>query len=139
MIRSYEPRDYEQLKELYHHSEWFGGQFDEARDRQELLAEKIQADPQSILVYERAAQLLGTISLIDDGRVGMLYRFVVRDNDLEVAKELYGRATDIFKQRGHKQVLVYTPVNDPVLHDRYAQLGMTRGSDYTCYYIQLNN
>ncbi len=134
MIRSYTDADYEGLKELYQHSEWYGGVFDEARDGRERLAKKIADDPQAILVYEKDGELVGTISIIEDGRVAWLYRFVVKDHDKAVAAELYAAATANLKARGHSEVLVYTPVDDDLLAERYDELGMTRGGSYTCYY-----
>lgn len=137
MKRIYKDNDYEQLKELYQHSGWYGGVFDEARDGRERLAQKIADDPQAILVYERDGELLGTISIIEDGRVAWLYRFVVGDFDPEITKELYDAATKILKERGHSEVLVYTPVGDKNLDARYDSLGMTKSGDYTCFYKEL--
>lgn len=137
MIRSYADNFYDELKLLYLNVEWYGGVFDEARDRRERLAQKIADDPQAILVYERDGELLGTISIIEDGRVAWLYRFVVKDFDPEITKELYDAATKILKERGHSEVLVYTPVGDKDLDARYDSLGMTKGGDYTCFYKEL--
>lgn len=134
MIRSYTDADYEGLKELYQHSEWYGGVFDEARDGRERLAGKIADDPQAILVYEKDGELVGTISIIEDGRVAWLYRFVIKDNDQAVAQELYDAAIANLKARGHNEVLVYTPTDDNTLAGRYDELGMTRGGTYACYY-----
>jgi hypothetical protein len=137
MKRSYQDSDYDNLKALYQHSEWYGGQFDEARDGRERLAAKWASDPESIVVYEKEGSIVGTVSIVDDGRVAMLFRLVVTNNDPTITKELYDYAVKILRKRGHEQVLVYTPVADKPLHNRYEQLGMTRGSDYTCYWAAL--
>ncbi len=137
MTRPYQDSNYDQLKELYQHSEWFGGQFDEARDSREKLARKITDDPEAILVYEQDGQLLGTISLIEDGRVAWLFRFAVKDNDQKVAQELYTKATKILKSRGHTQVLVYTPLGNQELNKRYKLLGMTKGNNFTAFWSDL--
>lgn len=137
MIRSYDDADYEQLKELYQHREWYGGLFDEARDGRKRLAAKIAQDPEAILVYEAEGQLSGTISIIEDSRVAWLYRFVVRNFDQHITSELYDAAAKVLKNRGHKEVLVYTPVQGGELYDRYESLGMQKGSDYTCFYKEL--
>ncbi len=137
MIKEFKMSQYEGLKSLYLHKQWYGGVFDEARDGQERLAQKIADDPQAILVYERDGELLGTISIIEDGRVAWLYRFVVKDFDPEITKELYDAAAKILKERGHSEVLVYTPVGDKNLDARYDFLGMTKGGDYTCFYKEL--
>src|SRR5690606_31854998 len=124
MVRSYKDTDYYKLKELYGHSEWYGGQFDEARDGREKLKSKIAQDNDSILVYEKNGELLGSISLIEDGRVAWLFRFVVKDNDQQIAQELYDHATHVLKARGCTQVLVYSPNNEDILSQRYKNLGM---------------
>jgi hypothetical protein len=138
MLRAYQEGDYEQLKSLYAHSEWYGGTFDEARDGRERLARKITADPWSIWVYVQDGKVVGSVSLIDDGRIAWLYRLVVQDNDAVVTRDLYEHALKTLKKRGHEQVLVYTPAGDQTLYYRYEQLGMTRGADYTCYWASVS-
>lgn len=137
MLRSYQDSDYEQLKALYEQTELYGGVLDEARDGRERLAKKIADDPEAILVYEAPGELLGTISIIEDGRVAWLYRFIVKDFDEDISKQLYDRAAATLKNRGHSQVLIYSAVNDPTLDKRYYDLGMTKGSDYTCFWKNL--
>jgi hypothetical protein len=136
-IRSYRDADYEQLRTLTEHSEWYGGVFDEARDGRMRLAQKIAEDPEAILVYERGTELLGMVSLISDSRVAMLFRFVVKDHNQQVATALYEHATETLKKRGHEQVLVYTSANDQMLDLRYERLGMHRGGLYRCYWEEL--
>lgn len=97
---------------------------------------KITQDSDSIFVFQQGKELLGTISIIDDGRVGMLFRFIVKDHNKVVAKALYERATAVLKDRGHEQVLVYSP-KDKELAKRYTDLGMHRGGTYTCYWSEL--
>jgi hypothetical protein len=137
MIRSYNDSDYDQLKALYQHTEWYGGVFDEARDGRERLASVIQNDPQAILVFEEDSLVKATISIIEDGRVAMLYRFVVAPEDSEIAKQLYDRAIETLKSRGHTQILVYSAINSPTLDSRYTKLGMARGSDYACFWADI--
>lgn len=136
-VRNYTDSDYARLKELYLHSEWYGGVFDEARDGRERLASKIADDPEAILVYEKDGELAGTISIIEDGRVAWLYRFVVKDFEEQITKELYDAACEILKSRGHKEVLVYSGAGDKELDSRYVSLGMDRGADYTCFWSEL--
>lgn len=134
VIRSYRDTDYEQLKALTGHREWYGGQFDEARDGRTRLEQKVTQDPESILVFEQGGELLGTISLIDDSRVAMLFRFIVKDHDQQVAEALYGHAVATLKARGHRQVLVYSSPDDKNLDERYKHLGMHTGGLYRCYW-----
>ncbi|NND65712.1 MAG: hypothetical protein HKM24_07085, partial [Gammaproteobacteria bacterium] len=96
-IRPYAPSDYFALKALYEDSSTYGGQFDEARDAENRLAAKIDNDPESIWVAENDGKLAGSVSLIEDGRVAWLFRFAVIDQDLDVSKSLYDKATAILK------------------------------------------
>ena len=134
MIRSYKDSDYDQLKELYLHPEWFGGQFDEARDNREGLASIMARDPQAILVCEEDGELIGTVSLIEDGRVAWLFRFAVKDNNHKIAEALYEKASEVFKTRGHTQIIVYAPIGNQTLGKRYNALDMNKGRDFTAYY-----
>lgn len=133
-IRSYNPKDYSKLRELYLDSDTYGGQFSEARDGEERLRRKIEADPDAILVAEVDGEIVGSVSLIDDGRIAWLFRFAVRDQDMEVAQALRDEALKILKSRGHSEVLVYTPAGNETLYNHYEQLGFNRGEDYTCYW-----
>ena len=136
-IRNYQPSDYEQLKAIYLDSSTFGGQFDEARDAADRLRKKIEADPDAILVAENDGRLVGTVSLIDDGRVAWLFRYSVQIDQTEALKTLHDKAIEILKSRGHTQVLVYTPVGNTELDGRYEHLGFTKGGDYTCYWKEI--
>jgi len=136
-VRQYQSSDYEQLKRLYLDSSTYGGQFDEARDAEERLQKRIEADPDAILVAEDDGNVIGTVSLIDDGRVAWLFRFAVKNAHMEVTQLLHDEAIKLLKNRGHKQVLVYTPVGNTGLNDRYEKLGFTKGSDYSCYWKEV--
>lgn len=87
-IRNYQSADYDQLKALYLDSSTFGGQFDEARDASDRLQKKIEADPDAILVAELENKIVGTVSLIDDGRVAWLFRFAVKKRPSRNTKSL---------------------------------------------------
>jgi hypothetical protein len=138
MLRNYTDADYEKLKQLYMHSEWFGGHFNENRDSQQRLAKLIVRDPESIIVYEKDDEITGTVSLFEDGRGAWLFRFVVKDNDPAITRELYQRAVELMKVRGHDEVLVYAPVGDETFRQRYMDvLGMQKGDDYTCYWANI--
>ena len=137
IVRSYEPTDYEQLKALYLASDTFGGQFDEARDASDRLQKKIGADPDAILIAVEHDKIVGTVSLIDDGRVAWLFRFAVPLGDADTTQVLHDKAVAVLKARGHSQVLVYTPVGNTDLDSRYDQLGFTKGGDYTCFWKEI--
>ncbi len=138
-IRSYISSDYEQVAALYKRSDLFGGVFDENRDSTERLRKRIEADPDAILVAEENNKVVGTVSLIEDGRVAWLYRFCVLPgvHEGEITEELCTTALKTLGERGHKQVLVYTAPDNEMLHARYRRLGFERGGDYTCFWKDL--
>jgi len=134
-IRPYQSTDYEQVAALYQQSELYGGQFDANRDNEERLQRRIEVDPDAILVADQDNEIVGTVSLIEDGRVAWLFRFAVQkdEQEAEITKALCDAALAALKSKGHNQVLVYTPVGDDRLDNRYELLGFDRGDDYTCY------
>ena len=138
-VRGYRLDDYEAVKALYMQNDLFGGQFDEARDAPERLAAAVAEDRQSILVFERGGVIWGTVSLIENARVAWLFRFAVAEGEQagEVAKALYGVACRTLAERGHGQVLVYSPAGYEELTRRYLELGLTHGQDYTCFWSEL--
>lgn len=139
-VRSYIDSDYEKVSELYKNSELYGGQFDDNRDSRDKLESKIKDDLQSILVCEFEGKILGTVSLIEDGRVAWLFRFAVLSGETqeEVTKTLFEKASEILKSRGHNQVLVYSPVGNKDLDSRYLDtLNFEKGSDFTCFWKDL--
>ncbi len=134
IVRQYKTSDYERLKAIYLDSLTFGGQFDEARDAASRLQKKIESDPDAILVAEQDGELVGSVSIIDDGRVAWLFRFTVPQDKPDVVQALHDKAIATLKERDHVEVLVYTPVGNQELDSRYERLGFTRGGDYTCYW-----
>lgn len=139
IIRSYTPLDYDQVVSLYKQPELYGGVFDEARDAEEKLRKRIEADPDAILVAQDNGNIVGTVSLIEDGRVAWLFRFCVQklSNEKEIAQTLFENAIASLKAKGHTQVLVYTPTDKPELHKRYEELDFKKGGDYTCFWKEI--
>lgn len=135
-IRPYTDTDFDQLMALYDRSELYGGQRDDNRDSRFKLQNRIMNDPNAIIVAEDNEKMVGTISLIEDGRVAWLFRFAVQkiDNEKDILDKLYTYATDILKKKGHNQVLVYSPAGNADLDQRYKELNFQQGSDYTCYW-----
>jgi len=138
-IRRYDPNDYPHVASLYRQSNLYGGQFDENRDSAERLQKRIEADPDAILVAENDGAIVGTISLIEDGRVAWLFRFAVTQgkHEVEATNLLYESAAKALKAKGHTQVLVYSPEGNLKLDKRYARLGFHPGGSYTCYWMNI--
>ncbi len=133
-VRSYVPSDYKQVASLYKNGNLYGGQYDESRDSRERLQKRIEADSDAILVAEENGNIVGTVSLIEDGRVAWLFRFCVAEGVDDIAKALLDKALEALRRKGHQQVLVYTSVGNENLNSRYEKLGFTKGGDYTCFW-----
>jgi predicted N-acetyltransferase YhbS len=138
LIRNYKTEDYDSVTSLYKDSTTYGGQFDEDRDSKERLDKLVTNKPDAILIAEDNGNILGTITLFEDGRSAWLFRFAVAENSINVARELYVRAVEILKSKGHKQVLVYAPTGNEQFEGRYKELKFNKGDDYTCYWQELS-
>ena len=138
-VRSYTPSDYDDVAVLYRKRELYGGQFDTDRDSETRLRKRIEADPDAIFVAEKDGEIVGSVSLIEDGRIAWLFRFAVVENEYSetIAKALFEKASEILKEKDHQQVLVYSPTGNSNLDERYRKLGFTKGNDYTCYWKNL--
>jgi len=137
MIRRYRDSDYNQLRDLYFHSEWYGNNFDSARDSQEKLASVSARDPDSVLVYMQGEEMVGSISIVENGRAALIFRFVVKNNSTSVAEELYEKAIHILRKRGHTQAITFCPISSKELNERYEDLGMTLGGRYYTYWSEI--
>lgn len=135
-IRNYIDTDYDQLMTLYDQSDLYGGQRDDNRDSREKIQEVIARDPESIIVADDGGKIVGTVSLIENGRVAWLFRFAAlkSENEMHILGLLQMRASGIFKSRGHNQMLVYSPVGNADLDSRYDTLGFNKGNDYTAFW-----
>ena len=131
IIRNYNPvTDYPSIEVLLNAPGTFGGQFDEARDTKERIDALELAKPRSILVAELDGEIVGTVTLFEDGRSAWLYRFAVQaEYESEITKLLNAAALETMKARGHTQVLVYAPQGDQHFEERYAKLGFNQGNN----------
>ncbi len=131
-IRTYNPEiDYEPLLTLLRDEQTFGGVVDEARDS----AEKLAANPESILLAEQDGVLVGTVTLFENGRVAWLYRFAAQEaGEAEIRAALFAEAKARLQALGHTQILVYAPTGDAHFDNEYTNLGFAKGNDYTAYW-----
>ncbi len=137
-VRPYTPEDYKQLFALHEQGDLHGATFDENGDSAERLDAMIAQSPNAILVAEHMGQVCGTVSLIKDVRVAVLFRFAV-ENTMKHAIEtvLFDAAANILKDEGHQHVLAYSPVGHEGLEGRYKRLGFKRGGSHSCYWRNL--
>jgi len=137
IIRNYKRVDYGQVKSLYMDENTFGGQFDEARDTEERLELLVSQKPNCIQVAQANGDIVGAVTIFEDGRSCWLYRFAVKDNDIDVSNALANKAKEICRELGHEQVLVYAPAGDKAFEGRYTEVGFNKGGNYTSYWLDL--
>ena len=135
-IRNYNPgTDYPAIEALLNDTNTFGGQFDDARDTKERIDELEVNKPGSVLVAEVDEEIVGTVTLFEDGRSAWLYRFAVKqEHEAEIPKALWEQACKNMKSRGHSQVLVYAPAKNLNFEHRYNRLGFNTVNDFTAYW-----
>ena len=135
-IRNYVDSDYDQLMALYDQSDSYGGQRDDNRDSREKIQNMIAQDPESIIVADDGGKIVGTVSLIENGRVAWLFRFAAlkSENETHILGLLQMKASGIFKSRGHNQMLVYSPAGNADLNNRYEALHFNKGNDYSAFW-----
>src|SRR4051812_9687735 len=124
-IRFYKPADYPQVKAIYQSK---GAWFKEGVDDEERLTEKIRRDPESILVVDKAGKVVGTISLIEDGRHAFIVRLAVLESEREkgIGSQLLREAENILIQRGLKKINILVSETESDLYDYYEKRGYKR-------------
>ncbi len=137
-IRFYIPADYPALVALYKRSDQF--KFDEVTDSESGITKKVEKDPESLLVAEEGGMIVGSVSIIEDGRIALLFRLVANptypDKDL-VLKALVEKAESIFKDRGYLEVHNTAPTNDLNALMERKKLGFNQGETYTWYWKKI--
>jgi hypothetical protein len=137
-IRFFRTTEYSQLIELYKKSDQF--KVDEVTDSEVGITTKVLRDPESILVVEYGEILIGSVSIIEDGRIALLFRLVVDPTyplKQEVLTTLVEKAEGIVKSRGCSQVHSIAPSNDLNALMERRQLEFQEGSAYTWFWKKL--
>lgn len=137
-IRFYKSSDYQQLIALYKKSDQF--KFDEVTDSESGITRKIEKDPESLLVTEENQQIVGSVSIIEDGRIALLFRLVAdstNSNKDEILKSLVEKAEAIVKDRGYLEVHNTAPTNDLNALMEREKLGFKQGDTYTWFWKKI--
>ena len=97
---------------------------------QNALKRKIERDPESILVAVKTMKTVGTISIMEDGKLAFIFRLVVkksvRRQGIAIA-QLVVAAEKILKQRGSPTVNIIVNEKDVDLQAYYEQLHYKKG------------
>ena len=135
-IRFYKPEDYSQVKAIYQGK---GAWFREGVDDEERLRTKIKRDPESILVAEKAGKVVGTISLIEDGRHAFIVRLAVLESERDkgIGSKLLQEAERILMGRGLKKINILVSETEEDLYDYYEKRGYKRGLKHLWMYKDL--
>lgn len=127
-IRNYLPDYYEQVKQLLIN----GGLYYEPMDSFERLQEKVSRDPNSILVALELDRVVGTVSLMEDGRIGFIFRLAVdpESRNRGIGRALMEEAEKELFRRGHQEINILVEETDPELQGYYERQGYEKGTAY---------
>lgn len=136
-VRFYKPSDYQALANLYKQSDQF--KFNEVKDSEEALKKKIERDPESLLIAEDNNQIVGSVSIVEDGRLALLFRLVAvpGDNHDAILKALTDEVEVILKKRGFLEMHNTAPMNDLNALMERRKLGFEEGSVYTWFWKKI--
>jgi len=137
-LRYYKQTDYKKLIDLYKQSEQF--KLDEVTDSEEGLTRKVEKDPESLLVAEDNGRIVGSVSIIEDGRIALLFRLVAdptRSDKDEILKDLTEKSELILKTRGYQEMHNTAPTNDINALMERKKLGFQEGNTYTWFWKKI--
>lgn len=127
-IRPYSPEDYSSVKAIYEE----GGLFDKVTDKEKGLRTKSERDSESLLVAIKDQQIVGTVSIIEDGRIALLFRLVVKESERRqgIGRELMSEAERILKERGYEEVNIVVNDKDTTLQSYYEKQNYKKGRSW---------
>jgi len=134
-IRRYTPKDYNAVKAIYSQTGWF----DKTTDSKTNLSRKISKDKGSILVATNKKGVVGTVSIINDGRIALLFRLLAR-NDTDgkkVRNKLMQEAEKFLKKKGYKEVHIISIKGATKLHNEYQDQKYNKGRLYQWFWKKL--
>ena len=124
-IRFYSKNDYSAIERIMKD----GGYYYQNMDSKELIDSQIDIDPKSLLVAEESAEVVGTVTIMENGRFAFIFRLAVHKKSRArgVGSLLIEAAEEELKSRGIKTVfnLVEDSKND--LHSFYERRGYSEG------------
>lgn len=138
-IEYYKNKDYSDLVVLYRACDEF--EFDEVTDSQESIRRKIDRDPESILLAYEEEELVGSVSIIEDGRIAILFRLVTGETggDHKIAKELVLHAGKILSKRGYTEVHITGPTENKTAKEIRESSGFRKGKRYDWFWKKISS
>lgn len=127
-VRPYGNGDYGQIKQILKE----GGLFYEPMDSQARIDEKILKDPRSIFMATRADEVIGTVSLMEDGRMAFVFRLCVKKEarNAGVGIMLMAHAEKELFSRGYTEVNILVEEGNTQLLEYYVKQGFEKGNLY---------
>jgi hypothetical protein len=135
-IRSYTIIDYPRVKELYE----LAGVFDPETDAEDRLLVTVEENPDSILVAtDEDGTLLGTISIIQDNRIAILFRLVAKPGPTEhlIRMRMLHDAEQRLREYGFHEVHILAHEEDSKTHEEYTHYGFTKGKLYRWFWKKI--
>lgn len=131
-IRSCVSSDYASLKTLYQQAGWF----DEETDSEAKIAQQIAKDPNSILLALDGEELIGTVTLLFTGRLGLFFRLIANSDKTRLA--LLQEGEKIFKKHGYNEVHILALELDKEKQQEYMQYGFKKGKQYRWFWKKID-
>jgi len=129
-IRDYEDKDFPKLENVLKAS----GIFYAPLDTRGIIGRKITHDPQSIIIAEKAGQLVGTVFMIYDPWVSLIYHLGVHPDHREegIGTQLMDEAERRFHSRGIKNVTLFIEEENPKAVEFYEKRGWRVACKTSC-------
>jgi len=127
-IRTYSLGDYPWVVRILEE----GDLFYKPMDSPERLEQKISRDPRSIFVAVRSDEVVGTVSIMEDGRTAFIFRLGVSKEyrNKGIGKLLMSTAEEELFSRGYKEIHVLVEEENSELQDYYHKQGYEKGNIY---------
>lgn len=127
-IGNYNPSaDYPQVRQILDEADMYY----EPSESEERLTEKSRRDPDSLMIASVGNEVVGTVSILEDGRMAFIFRLAVR-KDMRgngVGSELLKEAEKRLTERGLEEVWLLVNGNDTTLKDYYLKRGYSGGKN----------
>ena len=127
VITPYDSNDYPKVKAILEE----GSLYYEPMDSPERMEEKASRDPNSIFVATDSSGVIGTASLMEDGRMAFIFRLAVAESHRGrgIGLDLMQKAEEELKRRGYKEIHILVEEENP-LNDYYKKQGYVEGHNY---------
>jgi len=135
-IRQYISTDYPDIKQNLIE----GDLFYEELDNENRINQKIQNNPNSILIAELDGKAVGNVFIMDDGWMALIFHLSVRKDYQHkgIGTELLKASESYLKDTGYEEVQIVIREVNPELLDYYEKLGYEKGGSFRWMTKELN-